>query len=69
MLRKIKNDLQSYQGKRVRIVVDIGRNKSEDYTGFIDKLYDNVWTIKTESGIKCFSYKDVLIKTIKIKPF
>ena len=69
MINKIKKDINNLKGKRVKVLVDIGRNKIEEHVGIIDNLYDSVWTIDTGGSTKCYSYKDVLIKTVEIKPF
>ena len=68
MIEKIKENLSKLVDKNIKIVVDIGRNKIETYEGKITKLYDNVWIFKTNNFIKSFSYKDILIKMVKIEP-
>lgn len=67
MINQIKEDLNKIKNKRIKICVDVGRNKREEYYGFVDKLYNRVWTFKTQNEIKSFSYNDVLIKTVIIK--
>ena len=69
MINKIKKEILNLRGKKVTVLVDIGRNKMEEHIGVIDELYSSVWTMRTDKGIKCYSYKDVLIQTVKIKPF
>lgn len=69
MKQKIREKLESLRGKKLKIMVDVGRNKNEVYEGFIDKLYNNVWTFKTKSDIKSFSYVDILIKSVILSPF
>ena len=66
-LNYIRNYLKLKIGSRVIIVYYGSRNKKEKYTGFMDKTYYNVFTVKTDDGsIKSFNYKDILTKTIKI---
>lgn len=67
MINQIKEDLNKIKNKKIKICVDVGRNKREEYYGFVDKLYNRVWTFKTQNEIKSFSYNDVLIKTVIIK--
>ena len=68
MINKIKKNISDLLNKNVRIIVDIGRNKKERYEGKIIKMYDNIWMFETNNIIKSFSYKDVLIRTVIIKP-
>lgn len=68
MIQKIKEDLKSKKNKYIKIKVDVGRNKYEEYEGHVDELYENIWTFKTSSDIKSFSYKDILIKSVILSP-
>ena len=68
MKQKIKEDLKSKKNKYIKIKVDVGRNKYEEYEGYVDELYENIWTFKTSSDIKSFSYKDILIKSVILSP-
>lgn len=68
MIQKIKEDLKSKKNKYIKIKVDVGRNKYEEYKGYVDELYENIWTFKTSSDIKSFSYKDILIKSVILSP-
>lgn len=65
----IKKKLKEFINQKLKIKVFIGRNKYEYYEGLIDKMYDNIFTIKTETGIKSFSYSDIATKTIVISKF
>lgn len=66
MITDIKNKIEGLKGKKIKINVDIGRNKYELYEGIILETYKNVWTFKTNTDIKSFSYKDVLINMVVI---
>ena len=68
MTQKIKEDLKGKKNKYIKIKVDVGRNKYEEYEGYVDELYENIWTFKTSSDIKSFSYKDILIKSVILSP-
>lgn len=63
---EIKQKLLSLKKKKIVISVDMGRNKMEELTGYVDEVYNNVWTFKTLSTLKCFSYSDILIKNVII---
>lgn len=54
---------------KLKIKVNLGRNKCEYYEGYIEKIYPNIFTIKTETGIKSFSYSDVATKSVIISKF
>lgn len=66
MLGEIKNMVSSLKGKKVKLLVDVGRNKLEEYEGVVENTYNNIWTFKTESDTKSFSYSDILIKNVII---
>ena len=51
-------------GKKIKVWVDIGRNKSETYEGFVLDTYKNIWTFKTKTDVKSFSYSDILINSV-----
>ena len=64
MIGDIKKKIESLKGKKIKVLVDVGRNKSETYEGFVLDTYKNIWTFKTETGIKSFSYSDILINSV-----
>ena len=64
MISDIKKKIESLKGKKIKVLVDVGRNKSEIYEGFVLDTYKNIWTFKTETGIKSFSYSDILINSV-----
>jgi len=66
-IEKIKIKLSKMLGLRVVIIYYGSRNRIERYDGYILRLYRNVFTVRLINGeVKCFSYIDVLTKTIKI---
>ena len=66
MIDDIKIKLNNLKGKKIKISIDVGRNKMETYSGFIDNMYQSIWTFRTDVGIKSFSYKDILINNVII---
>lgn len=64
MIGEIKKKIESLRGKKIKVWVDVGRNKSETYEGFVLDTYKNIWTFKTETDIKSFSYSDILINSV-----
>lgn len=64
----MKKKLEPYIGKDVKIHYNLGRNKSEKYSGRIVKLFPNIFLFEDDNGTtKCFSYSDILMKTIKLR--
>lgn len=66
---KIKNKIKELKNSKLKIKVYIGRNKYEYYEGSIEKMYSNIFTVKTDKGIKSFSYADVATKVVLISKF
>lgn len=64
MIGDIKKKIESLKGKKIKVWVDVGRNKSETYEGFVLDTYKNIWTFRTETDIKSFSYSDILINSV-----
>lgn len=64
MISEIKKKIESLKGKKVKVWVDVGRNKSETYEGFVLDTYKNIWTFKTKTDVKSFSYSDILINSV-----
>lgn len=64
MISDIKKKIESLRGKKIKVWVDVGRNKSETYEGFVLDTYKNIWTFKTETDVKSFSYSDILINSV-----
>ena len=66
-VKVIRRYLHSKIGSNIVIIYYGSRNRKERFEGIIYKVYNNVFTVKTTNGdIKCFSYKDVLTKTVQI---
>lgn len=66
MINEIRNKVEGFKGKKVKICVDVGRNKCETYEGVVLNTYKNVWTLKTDTDIKSFGYSDILINAVVI---
>ena len=63
---EIKKKLKKNIGKYVYIKYNLGRNKYEDYKVKIKELYDNIFIVESNLGIKSFSYSDIMTNTIHI---
>lgn len=66
MLSDIRKKVIELKGKTIKILVDVGRNKSESYEGEILETYQNIWTFKTATDIKSFGYNDILTNNVII---
>ena len=66
MIIEIKKQILNLRGKKIKLLVDVGRNKLEEYYGYVESAYQNIWTFKTETELKSFSYKDILINNVVI---
>ena len=53
-------------GDIVSIKYNLGRNKYEEYEAKIKELYDYIFLVDTDYGVKSFSYIDVITKVIRI---
>ena len=62
IMEKLNNHIGSY----VTIKYNLGRNKYEDYKATIKELYDYVFIVENSTGVKSFSYSDIMTKTIRI---
>lgn len=66
MLKEIRRNLEAQKGKKIKLLVDVGRNKVEEYEGVVLNTYNSIWTFKTDTDIKSFGYNDILIKNVII---
>ena len=69
MINKVKDQLKLYKDKKLFFRYNGSRNQIEEFTGYIDSLYSNVFTIKVcgSDRVKSFSYNDVLIHKLVFK--
>ena len=65
----IKRKINELKNHKLKVKVYIGRNKYEYYEGKLENMYDNIFTIKTNKGIKSFSYSDVATKVVTLSKF
>ena len=68
MIYKLRRLIESYKDKKLMFKYNGSRNQIEEFIGYIDKVYSNVFTIKLDDNrIKTFSYNDVLIHKLVFK--
>ena len=68
-LDNIKKYIKELEGSKLKIKINLGRNKYEYYEGTIYKIHPNIFTIKTNKGIKSFNYSDIAIGVVSIVKF
>ena len=65
-ISSVKKEMLEHIGDSVSIKYSLGRNKYEEYEAKIKELYDYVFLVDTDFGVKSFSYIDVITKVIRI---
>lgn len=65
-ISSVKKEMLEHLGEEVSIKYNLGRNKYEEYEAKIKELYDYVFLVDTDLGVKSFSYIDVITKVIRI---
>ena len=65
-ISSVKKEMLEHLGDQVSIKYSLGRNKYEEYEAKIKELYDYIFLVDTDFGVKSFSYIDVVTKVIRI---
>ena len=65
----IKNRIINLKDYKLKIRINLGRNKYEYLEGKIDKIHSNLFTVTTNKGIKSFTYSDIITKAVIINKF
>jgi len=68
---KIKEEVQNWQGKRVRLEAHKSKKKLYHKEGVVEGIYPSIFTVSVQEGRKpkqrlSFSYSDVLTRSVKI---
>ena len=66
---KVKNQINDLKNNKLKIKVNIGRNKYEYYEGNIKDIYPNLFTMETNNGMKSFTFSDIITKTVILSEF
>ena len=71
VLADIKQDIDGYVGKRVRLKANRGRRKVIEKVGILEQTYPNIFIIKLDETKSLgrrvsFSYSDVLTETVEL---
>ena len=62
----IIRNLKKHIGDELVIKYNLGRNKYETYRVRLKKLYEHVFVVEDNNLIRCFSFSDIIMKSIKI---
>ncbi len=70
-IRSIREEIADFYGKNVHVHVDMGRNRTADYTGKLTGLYPALFTVtpddKNYRGKTSYSYSEILCGEVKIR--
>ncbi len=70
-LQSVRKEIQAFYEKEVRVHVDLGRNKSADFTGTLSGVYPALFTVRPHDenyrGKTAWSYAEVLCGTVKLR--
>ena len=66
LIKKKVCELENY---KLKIKINLGRNKYEYLEGKIMKIHPNIFTVMTNKGIRSFSYSDIATKAVVIGKF
>ncbi len=72
VLADIKNDLDAFVGKRIRLKDNKGRKRVVEREGVLERTYPNVFVVKLDQNLNTvqrvsYSYADILTETVKWK--
>lgn len=69
-INDIKERINNLKGKEIKMEVNRGRKKIENYTAVIEKTYPSVFTVRVSSNsvvdTMSYSYTEVLCGDVKI---
>ncbi|GAW91631.1 Veg family protein [Calderihabitans maritimus] len=71
ILSAIKEDLDAYVGKKIRLKANRGRKKVIERVGILEKTYPNIFVVKLDEKKNSvrrvsFSYTDILTEAVEL---
>ncbi len=70
-INEVKQMVMSHLSERIRVKVELGRNKSMEFVGTLSNVYPALFAVTPEDkdflGKTVYSYADVLCGTVKLK--
>ena len=70
-IANLKTDILEKVGQKIIVKGSLGRSKSFEKEGFIEKAYPNIFVVKYEDNERnvTYSYTDVLTRTVEVDVF
>ncbi len=69
-LPRIKEEIRGFYGQNVRVHVNLGRNRTSDFTGRLTGVYPALFTVlpddKNYLGKTAYSYSEVLCGSVRV---
>ena len=66
MIEKIKDEIQSFEGKTIKFRYNGSRNQTEEFEGIITKCYKCLFLIESRNFSKTFTYSDILTGVLEV---
>ncbi len=70
-LRSVKAEVRRFYDRPVHVHVNLGRNKSADFTGRLTGIYPSLFTVspddKNYRGKTAYSYSEILCGNVQIR--
>lgn len=66
---KVKLKISELIDTKLKVKVNINRNKYEYFEGYINKMHPNLFTMNTNKGLKSFTYADIITKVVVLSKF
>ncbi len=71
-LSLIKQEIEKFYEKEVRVHVNLGRNKHADFVGTLSGVYPALFTVsphdKNYRGKTAWSYAEILCGNVRVRP-
>ena len=66
---KIRKNIEELKNQKIKIRISIGRGKYEYLEGIIKDIYQHLFVLETNKGIKSFTYADIAMKQVVLSKF
>lgn len=63
----IRANLLSRKGQKVHVKINGMRNKTDNYTGVIDEVYPQIFTINDGHKIKSYSFSEIINGEVELR--
>ena len=66
---KIRKNIEELKNQKIKIRISIGRGKYEYLEGIIKDIYQHLFVLETNKGVKSFTYADIAMKQVVLSKF